>query len=59
MLHLRIMMRSGGCVVFSQNTDIDTGVGVVRRFDPGSVTRGTSCLTAVCVQGDLKAVTCG
>jgi hypothetical protein len=30
LLHLRIMMRSGGCVAFSQNTDTDTGVGVVR-----------------------------
>jgi len=56
MLHLRIMMRSGGCVAFSQNTDTDTGVGVVRRFDPGSVTRGTAALASVCGQGDLKAV---
>jgi hypothetical protein len=55
-VHLRIMMRSGGCVAFSQNTDTDTGGGVVRSFDPGSVTRGTACLTSVCVQGDLKAV---
>jgi hypothetical protein len=38
MFHLRIMMRSGGCVAFSQNTDTDTRVGVVRSFDPGSVT---------------------
>jgi hypothetical protein len=59
MLHMRIMMRSGGCVAFSQNTDTDTGVGVVRRFDPGSITRGTACLTSVCVQGDLKAVIYG
>jgi hypothetical protein len=27
MLHLRIKMRSGGCVAFSQNTDTDKGVG--------------------------------
>jgi hypothetical protein len=27
---VRIMMRSGGCVPFSQNTDTETGVGVVR-----------------------------
>ena len=33
--------------------------GVVRSFDPGSVTRGTACLTSVCVQGDLKAVSYG
>ena len=39
----------------SQNTDIDTGGRVVRSFDPGSVTRGTACLTSVCVQGDLRA----
>jgi hypothetical protein len=31
------------------------GGGVVRSYDPGSVTRGTSCLTPVCVQGDMKA----
>jgi hypothetical protein len=31
------------------------GRGVVRRFDPGSVTRGTACLTWVCVQAVLKA----
>jgi hypothetical protein len=30
MLHLRIMMRLGGCAASSQNTDTDTGVGVVR-----------------------------
>jgi hypothetical protein len=51
--HLRIMMRLGGCVAFSQNTDTDTGVGVVKSFDPGSVTRGTACLTSVGVQGDI------
>jgi hypothetical protein len=56
MLHLRIMMRLGGCVAFSQNDDADTGGGVVRSFDPGSVIRGRACLTSVCVQGDLKAV---
>jgi hypothetical protein len=27
MLHLRIMMRSGGCAASSQNTDTDTGCG--------------------------------
>jgi hypothetical protein len=43
-LHVSIKMRSGGCVACSQNTDTDTGGGVVRRFDPGSVTRGTACL---------------
>jgi hypothetical protein len=59
MLHVRIMMRLGGCVAFSQNTDTDTGVGVVRSFDPGSVTRGTACLTSVCVQGDIKALIYG
>jgi hypothetical protein len=30
MLHLRIMMRSGGCAIFLQNTDTDAGVGVIR-----------------------------
>src|SRR5215211_7154244 len=59
MLHVRIKMLSGGCVAFSQNTDTDTGGGVVRSFDPGSVTRGTACLTSVCLQGDLKAVIYG
>jgi hypothetical protein len=43
----------------SQNDDADTGGGVVRSFDPGSVTRGTACLTSVCVQGDLKALEYG
>jgi hypothetical protein len=59
MLHLRIKMRLGGCVASSQNDDADTGVGVVRSFDPGSVTRGSACLTSVCVQGDLKAFVYG
>jgi len=49
MLHVRIKMRLGGCVAFSQNTDTDTGGGVVRSFDPGSVTRGKACLTWRCV----------
>ena len=35
--------------------DTDTGAGVVRSFDPGSVTRGTACLTWMCVQGEMKA----
>jgi hypothetical protein len=59
MLHVRIKMRLGGCVAFSQNTDTDTGVGVVRSFDPGSTMRGTACLTSVCLQGDLEAAIYG
>jgi hypothetical protein len=55
MLHVRIEMRLGGCVAFSQNIDTDTGVGVVRSYDPRSTTRGTACLTWVCLQGDIKA----
>ena len=35
------------------------GRGVVRSFDPGSVTRGPACLTSLCVQGVLKAVIYG
>jgi hypothetical protein len=31
------------------------GPGVVRSYDPRSTTRGTACLTSVCVHGDLKA----
>jgi hypothetical protein len=42
-------------VAFSQITDTDTRGRVVRSFDPGSVTRGTACLTSVCVQRDLEA----
>jgi hypothetical protein len=57
--HVRIEMRLGGCAIFLQNTDTDTRGGVVRCFDPGSVTRGTACLTYVCVQGYLKVVICG
>jgi hypothetical protein len=34
----------------------ERGRGVGRSFDPRSTTRGTACLTKVCVQGDLKAV---
>jgi hypothetical protein len=49
-LHLRIMMRSGGCVAFSQNTDTDTGCGGVVRGSWGrSVTKGSAVLTSVCV----------
>ncbi len=54
--YVRIKLRLGACAASSQKTEADTGVGVVRSFDPGSVTRGTACLTWVCVQGDLKAV---
>jgi len=50
MLHLRIMMRLGGCVAFSQNTDTDTRGWVVRSYDPGSCMRGTACLTSVCTR---------
>jgi hypothetical protein len=56
MLHVRIKMRSGGCVAFSQNTDTDTGVGVVRCSRGWSIMGGPACLNSVCVQGDLKAV---
>jgi hypothetical protein len=57
MLHLRMKMRLGGCVAFSQNTDTDTRVGVVRSFDLGSVTRGTALLTSVCIRADLRPAT--
>jgi hypothetical protein len=30
---------------------------VVRSFDPGSITRGTACLTSVCIQADLGRCT--
>ena len=43
-------------MAFSQNTDTDTGVGVVRSFDPESVTRGTVGLTEVCVEAVLRLV---
>ncbi len=46
-------------MAFSQNTDTDTGGGVVRSFDPGSVTRGTAVLTSVCIYAVLKAVEYG
>jgi hypothetical protein len=54
-LRVRIKMRLGGCASSRQDTDTDTGGGVVRRFDPGSVTRGKACLTSVCLQGNMKA----
>jgi hypothetical protein len=53
MLDVRIKMRSGGCVAFSQNTGTDTGGGVVRRFDPRSATRGPVGLDSMGVLGDL------
>jgi hypothetical protein len=58
-MHVHTKMRSDGCAIFLQNTDTDTGVGVVRSFDSGSITRGTACLTSLCIQGDLKAVIYG
>jgi hypothetical protein len=58
MRRVRIKKRSGAYASSRQDTDY-TGGGVVRSFDPGSVTRGTACLTSVCTQGDLKAVTYG
>ena len=49
-----VRMRSGAYA--SSRQDTDYAGGVVRSFDPGSVTRGTACLASVCAQGDLKAV---
>jgi hypothetical protein len=43
-----IKLRSGAYASSRQDTDY-AGAGVVRRFDPGSVTRGTACLASVCV----------
>jgi hypothetical protein len=45
MLRLRIKVRSGAYASSRQDTDTDTGGGVVSSFDPGSVTKGTACLT--------------
>jgi hypothetical protein len=53
MLRVRKRMRSGAYASSRQDTDY-TGGGVVRSFDPWSVTRGTACLTSVCVQADLS-----
>jgi hypothetical protein len=39
--------------------DTDTGGGVVRSFDPGSVIRGTACLTSGCVLAGIKAAAWG
>jgi len=44
MLRIRLKMRSGAYASSRQDTDY-AGPGVVRSFDPGSVTRGTACLT--------------
>jgi hypothetical protein len=48
MLYGRTEMRSGA---YASSVRIPTmrGPGVVRSFDPGSITRGTVCLTSVCV----------
>ncbi len=56
MLHVRIKMHLGGCATCSENADANTGVGVVRCLRGRLITRGTACLTYVCVQGYLKAV---
>src|SRR5918999_28601 len=48
MSHLRIIMRSGGCVASRQDTDY-AGGGVVRSFDPGSVRRGLDAQASMCV----------
>jgi hypothetical protein len=53
MLHLRILMRSCGCVASRQDTDYTGGWSGV--WAPGPTIEGTACLTQVCVQGDLKA----
>jgi hypothetical protein len=50
MLYLRIKMRLGGCATCSENDDADTGGGVVRSFDPGSVRRGLDAQASMCVE---------
>ena len=59
MLHLRIKMRSGGCAAFLSGYRPIRGQGWSGVSAPGLITRGTACLTSVCVQGDLKAVIYG
>jgi hypothetical protein len=59
MLRVCIKMRLGAYASSRQDTDTDTGGGVVRSFDPGSVTRGTACLTRMCIRAGLKAATRG
>jgi hypothetical protein len=54
MLHLRIKMRSGGCVASSQNDDDDTGVGVSGVKAPWSVRSAPVILASVCVQADVS-----
>jgi hypothetical protein len=48
LLRVHIKRRSGTYASSRQDTDY-AGRGVVRSFDPGSVTRGTTCLTSVCI----------
>jgi hypothetical protein len=59
MLHVRIMMRLGGCVAFSQNTDTDTGVGVVRSSWGGPISEVRLVLTWMWVQAVLEAAIYG
>jgi hypothetical protein len=54
MLDVRIKMRLGGCAASSQNTDTDTGVGVVRRFDPRSDRGSLVVQTSVCIEAGLS-----
>jgi hypothetical protein len=46
MSHVRIKMRSGGCVIFSQYTGARRGS---KGYSTGSIARGTACLTRMCI----------
>jgi hypothetical protein len=48
MLHVRIKMRLGGCVLSRQDADY-TGGGIVGSFDSGSVRRGLDAQASMCV----------
>ena len=59
MLHVRIFMRLGGSAALSQNNDADTGGGVVRSFDPGSVRRAPVGLSSVCIEAGSSSCLMG
>jgi hypothetical protein len=58
-LHLRIMVCSGGCVAFSQNTDADRGRGVIRSLGPRVEYRRSGLPDIGVCTSDLKPVEYG
>jgi hypothetical protein len=54
LLHERARPTAGRALTLQHARN--AGAGGSRSYNPGSTTRGTACLTSMCVQGGLKAV---